>query len=1368
MVDARERTREGWPVGVVAAATFIGAVLLIIILSRLARDREPLIQRVAERDVPAFEAAVQEDLSPVTLRPADRLRVRATRVAWLDDRRQPWVESPQVTFSIAMAAALGGAVVLEDGVVESPRVRLVQYAPGRWNYQPALEPLLDVEPPPSPDLAREVRLRGIVVRNGRLDLMLPEASYQATEVRAVLASGELAGPRVAEPRFHLSSATANLLLPGPDDERVSRSVTLTDARLRLPDGAVGFDVARMMFGASVATGLVGVWDPALGGLGLDARGTVERLVLADIPWLRAEVPEDAVASGRVEVRPLPGDRSMVAVRDLAVRSETSAASGSLALIYGPAGQVVVDAVDLLLDPLALSLVEAFAGPLPYVGEVRGTVRGPAADIQLDLVGRLGTAPAAERFTVRLRGRAAFTDAGLELRRVAVELEDVPVAALEALAPDLPFVGVVTGAIVLDGVPARTPVTLDVRLGLAGGIVTVMGTVDLRGAVPAYDVTGRIIGVELQRLLDRPVPPAQVHASFSLAGSGVSLPDAVAAVRVDGRFTGWRAALGDTLVLDARLDRGLLTARQARAQLGPIQAAAAGDWRFAHGEGGAIRYSVLLESLEPLAPFLPAPDDRPLFARGALAADGTLAGTLDAPVLAGAVRATDFRYGDWAARALEGSYDARLGLAIPRVVARVVATDLQTPGGDFGSAQVVLELTPPTFAVALRGDRAAGLGVVVVEADGRVAEDVGLTELVLRTVELDLDRQRWRLSFPAGIERGPGDLVQVTDFRLEQVEGDGVLRVNGVLAPADLTDLEIEVVALPAGDVLGLIRPDLADIGQLWLRAMLRGPAAAPSLEAELQLVGGAVRDVPIQEVRLQVSYRDGVLVVAGNGVLDEAATFEVAGTIPAHLGLGLPPGLEIIADAPIDAQLRTRDFSLAVLDPGIPTVRELEGLLTANVSLSGTPLDPALSGSATLRDGAVTIRLLNQRYHSIEGEATLEGEVLRVDRLVARSDGTASLTGTVRFEDLANPVLELATDFVRFRPQSVGGRRDAAVSGRLAIAGTPASPLLSGRLVVADGTLDLARLQPPGRLSDDLIGITERFDPLGPAELDLLEPAETGVRVARLDLTLADDVWFQTDEFRIQLGGDLVIQKPAADVMIVGSLTGERGTFHLRVGPATRRFEIVAATLQFFGNPGPDPALDITAARIIPGPNRTDFELHIRMTGTLGAPAIAFATEDGTSIPEAEALNFLVFGRATATLADFPGAGLGTTQSLYDALAFYGAFDWVSAALAEQFGAGIDYFQILARTEAGEFGPEIAFLLGHQIIDDVFVLVTIPTAEFEARWAITAEWRIDRQWTLEAGYEPPDLVIGVPGRRLPFALEREQQLFTSIRRRWTY
>lgn len=1368
MANGGERTREGtgWRKALVAAVTFLGSLIVLLLLLRDDSSRVPLAERVAGDQVLTFEAEVERDLSPVTLRPTQRVRVRALGVVWRDDTGQPWLQSPQVAFSVRVGAVLGDAVVIEDGVVQSPRLRLVQYAPGRWNYDLPLALFLDPDRPRT-EPGTEVRLRNILVRGGEITLVRTDDVYRATNVEVELASGALTGPGIPEPRFHVRRATALLGLPGPAEERFQRPVTLTDARFRLPEGAVAFDVSRLTFGLSVVADLAGIWDPALGGLELDARARVERLALADLPWLRVEAPEDAVASGRVRIEPLAGDRSAVLLSDLVVRSETSAAMGTLRLVFGPAGQLAVESVDLTLDPLALSLVEAFTGPLPYVGELRGTVRGTAGDIVFDMRARLATTPAAERFTIDVEGRVAFTELGVELRQAVAQLHEVPLAALEPVAPGIPLRGPVSGTIRVDGPPGQVPLQLDIRLEAGGGVVTLVGSLDLRGPVPAYDLSGRLVGVELHRVLRPAAPPVEVHATYRLAGRGISLPTATASLHMDGSFAGWHAEPGDTLALRLQLAEGLLMAEQVELALGPVDLVASGNWRFANGTGGAVQYALTVESLEPLAPYLPRDaEGRIRFARGSITSAGTLSGTLDAPQLTGTLRAADFRFGEWAASHLDADYDVRLGPDLPHGFANVTARDLRTPAGDFATATALVDFTLPTFELRLHGDRVGEMGVVVIEAEGRI--DSEYREVVLRTVELDLELARWRLVAPARAEWTVGDVVRVSELRLEEMAGPGLLMLDGVVAPADLIDLRVEAAALPIGDLVSLVRPDLDARGRVSFHGRVRGPAESPVLDLEVQVVDGSIRGVAIEHVRARVEFADQTFTLTGEGALDAASRFTIDAALPVELVLGYPPFFELIPDRPLRARVHTDNFDLAALDPAIPELRDLEGRVSANLVIGGTALDPLLSGDAAVRDGAVTVRLLDQRYTEIEGELTLDGQLLRVERLSVRSDGVATLTGTIELEDLASPVLDLRADINGFRAQGVRGRRDAALTGVLRIQGSPGSPLLSGSIQAADGTLDMAPLQPPGRLSEDLIGIAERFDPLGPMEMDPLEPATTNVRISRLELIAANDLWFQADEFRVQLGGRLTVEKPAQDVFIVGTLEGQRGTFNLRIGPATRRFDIVDARIQFFGNPDPDPALDITAARIIPGPNRTDFELRIRLTGTLSNPAVAFTTEDGTTIAEAEALNFLIFGRATATLADFPGAGFGTTQGLYDALAFYGAFDWLSAALAEQFGAGIDHFQVQVRSGTGDLGPEVFFVLGHEVLDDIFVMVTLPTADFEARWSVTAQWRIDRQWTLEAGYEPPDLVIGIPGRRLPFAVEREQQLFVSIRRRWTY
>jgi hypothetical protein len=1361
-----ESPRQAAPAGLLGFLVFVAALAILLFLLRFDRDRRSLPERVEVGEVVAFEDRVTRALPPVDLRPAQRLRFRATEVTWLDAAGEAWVSSPRVAFSLQVGVLLAGdPIIVEDGVVERPRIRLVQSPAGHWNFQLPLGPAVAAERPGAPGLDREVRLRNIRVVDGDVTVRMPDQTMRATALQVTLASGLLAGPGVDAPSIHVSTATANLILPDPRGGTMSRAVAATDARLRFPDGAVGFDVARVAFGTSVAAGLIGVWDPGLGALGLDAEATVERLHLADLPWVQVEAPEDAVASGRVVVRPVNAVRSLIALEGLDLKSETSAATGSLRLVYGPGG-LALEAVDLRLDPLALSLVEAFTDPLPYVGTIRGTVRGVAADIAFDLEARLATAPAAPFFTVGLTGRLALVDLEPHLRLLVARLEAVPLAALEPLAPGLPLAGQVSGTIRVEGPPGEVPLLLDVRLEAGGGVVTVAGTLDLTGAEPAYAVQGRLVGVEVGRLVEPAVPPVELHAAFRLTGRGVGLPTATVNLGLEGSFTGWEASPGDTVSIQVEVVRGLLMAERVRLALGPVDLTAAGNWRFANGVGGAIQYTLRVARLEPLAPYLPAGPDGRLPARGALAASGTVSGSLDAPLLAGTVRGTGLVYGEWSVSWLEATYDVRLGPGLPHVMARAAATDLRTPGGDLASASVVLDFVPPNLQLALRGDRPADDGVVLVEADGLVNE-LNDWELFVRRVELDLAGQRWEMPEPAFVALAPGDSLTIRGLRLERVDAEGLVRVDGVLVPDAVTDLAVEVAALPVGDLLGLIGLDLRVDGELWAAGSIQGTAGSPLVDLDVRLEDGVLQDVPVRLLRARVLYAGQTLTFTGDGWLEEEAAFEVEGSLPLVLTLGLPPTAELAEDGPIRARLVAARFPLGALQPGLPMVRDLAGWLTADLVLEGTVADPVVRGGATLREGAVTVALLDQRYQQIEGEVVLEGQELRLERLVAWSDGYAALSGLITLADLANPVLDLTAELQSFRPQAVSGRRDAAATGQLRVQGPMLEPVLSGNLLFDDGTLDLARLQPTPPLGDGLIGVAERLAPLGPMDLDLLEPSPTAIRISQLDLRAGPDLWFQTDEVRIQLSGDLTIMRPGEDVMITGILTADRGTFNLRIGPATRRFDIEEATIQFFGTPGPDPALDVTASRLIPGPNRLDFNLQVHLTGTLSNPAVSFAT-NGTTIPEPEALNFLIFGRATATLADFPGAGFGTTQSIYDALAFYGAFDWLSASVAEQFGAGIDYFQIQILPGTVETGPEVYFVLGHEVFQDVFATVTLPTAEFAARWSLTAEWRIDRQWTLEFAYEPPDLAIRSTGRRLPFAVERDQQLFLSIRRRWTY
>ena len=1368
------RRRAGFPVGLVGAATFLAGVIVLLLLFR-SEDGDIAGPAPVEFDVEAFEARIEERLEPIALRPAGAFRVRVSGVSWPDGTGRPFMTAPAAVFVVALPGP-GQGLHVTSGVITEPTIRLVRSPGGQWNYERALAPLLNGGD-------RETRGRGggaafsmanIVVRGGDLTVELPDTRFAARSVELRLTTARLSGPGVDAPTFAIASAAATLELPDTAGGTITRAVSLEDARLRLLDGALAFEVDRGTFGSSTFADASGVWDPALGGLGLDADLRAESFRLADLPWLRAEVPAEASGSFRVRIQPAGPDRTSVALSGLTLTAPGSSATGSLTAIFG-GGTFSLEAIDMRVDPLAVSLVEAFTGPLPYTGDLRGTLRGTGGDIAFDLTARLATSLASSPFETQLAGSVSFTPTGISLERVTATLDRVPLSALEAIAPGLPLGGAVSGTVSLSGMPSAGPMRVDVRLEAGGGIVTVAGIVDLSGAVPAYDVAGRLAGVELRAVFEPAMPPAQLHATFDLEGSGTELATADAAIRLDGTFTGWRSEPGDTVALQATLRGGRLDVSAGRLELGPVSLAAEGDWALAGDGGGAIRYQLAVSSLEPLAPYLP-PDavGRARFARGSLHAEGAISGTLDAPTLGGTIEARDFRYGEWAAERLEGEYTADLArVGFPTIEARVTGAEIHTPSGDFRNLRLDVDFSRPTFAVALRADQLGG-GVVELEAAGRIEEEGG-REIRLSVVELDLEDQRWRLPSPARIAWTAGDAVRIEDLRLEQTDGGGLLRLDGIVAPFDQANLAVEVRSLPVGELLDVIGMDLDIAGDLSVDGDIRGPAESPVIALTVALGQGTIRDVAVRNITAELRYADEELTIDGTGVLGDSAYVELTGALPARMSLGLPPSLELIEGREIALHLVTDDFPLGTLDPGIRSVQDVEGLLRADMRIGGTTAEPRLTGDMQLVDGAVTIPVLDKRYTEIDGLATLSGREVRVQRMVAHSGGTASVTGVITFEELTNPTFDLAASLDDFQPQGADNADDAAASGTLRLTGSLGAPVVSGRVVMDNGTVSMVPFTSRTAIGDRLVGVAESFAPIATGELDIPGVGEPAIRVEGLEFVAGNDLWFATEEARAQLRGTLDLQTLGNDMTIQGTLVGEQGTFDLRVGPVRRRFSIVAANIRFLGDPDPNPALDITASRRVPTLEGSNLEVRVRVTGTANNPQLSLGSAEGVAVAQSELLSLLLFGRQFYTAGDALGSGQDLVGQIGDIGTIAGAYDILSAELGESdLLEELDQFQIQQRG-AGLFDFQDLWLIaGEQVSlgrEDVLLTFETPLQQQNELWILGAEWRIDRQWTLELSFEPERYLGAVGAGRLPVSigeLEIDRQFLFVIRRRWTY
>ncbi|HEX7118739.1 MAG TPA: translocation/assembly module TamB domain-containing protein [Longimicrobiales bacterium] len=1334
--------------------------------------------------VTAHEARVSAALrEPLPTAPLEGpLRARLANIVWDDPAGRPFARAEAVLAFIDVGALSAGGILVEAAVVRRPAVYLERRSEAvPWNYERVFAGFRrGVARPPLPNgvvpPVSIVRVRDVEIEDGTVVVRPPGADvYRFASVDASLPRVDLAVP--GEPaRLDVARLDAVAEFPEPVGRRL---VAAANGVVRLPEDRVVVDVARLTIDRTIVTGVAAVYVPALPGPGLEAVARVERLPFTDVRFLSPELPPEGVASFDLALEPEPGGRTAVRLAELVATAGGSRATGAVAFSVGPDARARLLAADLRLDPLTIPMLERFVGPLPYDGVLRGSVRGEAPVFAFDVTARLTTAAVAEPFVATIAGSVTFAEDGFALRAADIELEDVPLAALRPVTGPLPLAvdARVTGRITLRGPPGAAPLTLDVSLGLAGGVLTLAGTLDLTGAVPAYDLQGRMIGLSLAALLEPEVPPVSLTARFSLVGRGTALASADTRFTLTGAFTGWETGPADTVVVRGAVSDGTLGLDAAALRLATLGLTARGSWRFLAPAAGGLTYALDVASLEPFAPFLLRLEPGET-AGGAVRTEGTLSGTLEVPRLAGALEGEALEYGEWAAETLEVEYDVAFADPLPLARVRAVARELEAPGdAAYDTAAALFVLDESRFALEATADRTGG-GDFELVSDGRVEPD-GAVEALVRRLNITLDSERWSLARTARVDWSPDDGLRIRDLLLREEGGDGRVAVAGRIPPTAAVSLRVEVAALPVGPIFELLGREPVVSGDLWAAAQATGPADDPSVRLDFRLLEGRLDQMYATRVEGALLFEGSRLTAEAVAVLDTFGVVNLEASLPVALDLTALPDARLIDGAPLRASLRADSLPLAAVTMLTPEIREAEGLLRANAVVTGTPDAPYLDGALQIWNGAVTIPAFNQRYEEITADLVLENRVVLVREARARSDGWARAMGVVAFPSLMEPVLDLTVDFDGFRPLGVENQDDAGVWGELRIAGEATAPTVTGDVTLDDGTVEV-----PSFGGDDFAAEFAGLDgaQLEPiAALEQQGPAPWLERVALDEVIVeaGDDVWFMTEQARARLTGELVLVKAAGDedVRIFGDVEGDRGTFTLRVGPLVRRFDIVSAEIRFFGTSPPNPALDVVATRTVPSATGEPIEIRLEVGGTVNAPTVAVTTAEGANVPESELISFLLFGQPSFALAN--GAG-PIEPVLEEAIFGVGSLAEVASIELEEtliadLGLPLDYFQIQPAPGpvAGFGAPRVAF--GRELADDVFLTVNLALADvFGAdagpeTWTATIHWRIDPEWSLELGIAPVHrrrLYAG-PFTAIPVA-NPEQQFVIELLRRWAY
>jgi len=623
--------------------------------------------------------------------------------------------------------------------------------------------------------------------------------------------------------------------------------------------------------------------------------------------------------------------------------------------------------------------------------------------------------------------------------------------------------------------------------------------------------------------------------------------------------------------------------------------------------------------------------------------------------------------------------------------------------DSGDAQVGYGGDRATFDVnASSGDRrlhAAGVADLSQTAPRRITLTAAGVSIGEQTWVLDGARQ------PV-VELGTNEVtVRAIHFddgtgQIAEAAGTYALR-----APAT-SNLNVSVRGLdllPIEELAGQESPEFA--GLLNGVARITGPAGQPEVLGSFAIASGRFRELQFARVAGAVHYDEGRVGV--DVVVEQApgVTLALNGSVPLALfttsdATAAEAGLAGGGSAPIDLNIESSAIGLQIVTGLTRGVEQVAGTATVKLHVTGTADNPLFDGGVALSGGAFTVPATGRRYRDLTARVTFEPGRMKVDdlKLLDEEGDALQASGVLGLRRLAFGDVQMHAQARRFGFV----RNDLArleVDLDLNVTGQVTRPTVAGTAVIEQGRVEVDRVlasldrvrTPLG--PDDGVPVAGKGQKPAPAppppapapprraaaaaapavappaaDADPLQPRRVDSGATRAPATpwsattldirvqIPENLLLRGQDIRrdsaaaglgdvsLVVGGDFRVQKERRrPTTLVGTITTARGSYEYY----GRRFEILRdGRIQFQGGSEIDPALDVTARRII---EPSGVEARIRVQGTARNPTLSFSSTP--PLDESDILALIIFNRdlnslgasekgAVATMAGTAAAGL--------------------------------------------------------------------------------------------------------------------------------
>ncbi len=273
---------------------------------------------------------------------------------------------------------------------------------------------------------------------------------------------------------------------------------------------------------------------------------------------------------------------------------------------------------------------------------------------------------------------------------------------------------------------------------------------------------------------------------------------------------------------------------------------------------------------------------------------------------------------------------------------------------------------------------------------------------------------------------------------------------------------------------------------------------------------------------------------------EDGDVLSIEGFYPIEISID-PPGARTPEDGEVAFRVNSSDIELVDFDPLLPIDVGLGGIMTINLSGSGSVRDPGLDGS--LRTNRFEVRVAEQARMIANSNIRVEGTVLRP---VIKGEIVIE-SGLIRVPDLPENLHPVEGDAILLRTQadSLGGEDSTLVSG--------------GSREAPDS--------PKSKINPDL----------------------------SVEIKIPSGFWIRGKGLDLELSGNLTVKQQEGVPTVTGELRATRGSL-IVLG---RTLQLERGTVTFYGADEINPSLDVVLATTIDGT-----EIQIIMGGTVEEPAV--------------------------------------------------------------------------------------------------------------------------------------------------------------------